>query len=222
MLRRKSPAQVARLMDISDALATLNVQRFRDWSPKFTPLNARPAVMAFDGDVYDGLRGRELPASDLAWAQDHIRILSGLYGVLRPFDLLQPYRLEMGTTLKVGKHDNLYQYWGTRIAEHFNRELEADRTPVVINLASQEYGKAVDRKALRARIIDCVFEEQKADGWRVISFPAKRARGMMARYAIQHRVETPRKLEGFKEEGYAFDPAASREDRLVFRRRTPT
>lgn len=222
VLRRKSPAQLSKLMDISGALATLNAQRFHDWSPKFTPLNARPAVLAFDGDVYDGLRARELPAADLAWAQDHLRMLSGLYGVLRPFDLLQPYRLEMGTALKVGKHDNLYQYWGTRIADCLNRQLAADKTPVVINLASQEYAKAVDRAALRARVIDCVFEEQKADGWRIVGFSAKRARGLMARYAIQQRVQTPRKLEGFQLEGYAFDAAASREDRLVFRRRTAT
>ena len=222
VLRKKSPGQLSKLMDISGALATLNAERYQAWSPKFTPLNARPAALAFDGDVYDGLRARELPPADLAWAQDHVRILSGLYGVLRPLDLLQPYRLEMGTSLKVGRHGNLYQYWGTRVAECLNRQLAADKTPVVINLASQEYAKVVDRGALRARMIDCVFEEQKADGWRIVGFSAKRARGLMARFAIQQRLETPRRLEGFQAEGYAFAPAVSREDRLVFRRRMAT
>jgi cytoplasmic iron level regulating protein YaaA (DUF328/UPF0246 family) len=148
-----------------------------------------------------------------------LRILSGLYGVLRPLDWMQPYRLEMGTALKVGTTANLYQYWGSRIAEHLNRVLAADKTPVVINLASQEYARSVDRKALKARVIDCVFEEWKPGGWKVISFPAKKARGLMARYAIMQRVETPRKLERFNLEGYAFDAADSQPERLVFRRR---
>jgi len=219
VLRRKSPQEVAGLMDLSDPLAALNVARYQAWSPKFTARNARQAVLAFDGDVYDGLRARELGAADLAWAQDHLRILSGLYGVLRPMDWMQPYRLEMGTALKVDAAPNLYRYWGSRIAECLNEVLAADKTPVVINLASQEYFKAVDRKALGARVIDCVFEEWKPDGWKVISFPAKKARGLMARYAIRHRIETPRRLERFDLEGYAFDAAASQPDRLVFRRR---
>ena len=133
---------------------------------------------------------------------------------------MQPYRLEMGTSLRVGAASNLYQYWGSRIAENLNAVLAADKTPVVINLASQEYFKAVDRKTLKARVIDCVFEEWRPGGWKIISFSAKKARGLMARYAIVKRVETPRKLENFNLEGYAFDPAASEPDRLVFRRRT--
>jgi hypothetical protein len=220
VLRRQSPQQIASLMDISDPLAALNVARYQAWSPKFTERNARQAVFAFNGDVYDGLRGRELGATDLAWAQQHLRILSGLYGLLRPLDLLQPYRLEMGTALKVGAAANLYQYWGSRLAEALNVALAADKTPVVINLASQEYSRAVDRKALKARMIDCVFEEWRGNGWKIVSFSAKKARGLMARYAITHRVETPRRLERFDLEGYAFDPTASQPERLVFRRRT--
>jgi cytoplasmic iron level regulating protein YaaA (DUF328/UPF0246 family) len=220
VLRRKSPQQLASLMDISDPLAALNAARFQAWSAKFTERNARQAVLAFDGDVYDGLQARQLKPADLDWAQQHLRILSGLYGVLRPLDWMQPYRLEMGTTLQVGDTPNLYRYWGSRIAEHLNQLLEADKTPVVVNLASQEYFRSVDRKVLKARVIDCVFEEWKPGGWRVISFPAKKARGLMARYAILKRVETPRKLEAFNLEGYDFDKAASQPERLVFRRRT--
>jgi cytoplasmic iron level regulating protein YaaA (DUF328/UPF0246 family) len=220
VLRRKSPRQLAGLMEISDPLAALNAARYQAWSPKFTERNARQAILAFDGDVYDGLQARQLTAQDLDWAQQHLRMLSGLYGVLRPLDWMQPYRLEMGTGLKVGRAANLYQYWGSRIAEHLNATLAADKTPVVVNLASQEYARAVDRKALKARVIDVVFEEWKPAGWKIISFSAKKARGLMARYAIMQRVETPRKLEQFNLEGYAFDPAASQPERLVFRRRT--
>jgi cytoplasmic iron level regulating protein YaaA (DUF328/UPF0246 family) len=222
VLRRKSPAQLAGLMDISDQLATLNAARYAAWSPKFTQRNSRQAVLAFDGDVYDGLRGRELALADLEWAQQHVRILSGLYGVLRPLDWMQPYRLEMGTSLRVGAAANLYQYWGGRIADHLNQQLRADKTPVVINLASQEYAKVVDRSVLKARMIDCVFEEWKDGGYKVVSFFAKKARGLMARHAITQRVETPRRLEEFRLDGYAFDATASRDDRLVFRRRTTT
>jgi cytoplasmic iron level regulating protein YaaA (DUF328/UPF0246 family) len=220
LLKPKAPAEIAALMDLSSALATLNVARFGAWSTTFDDDNSKPAVLAFDGDVYDGLDAKSLALEDLAWAQRHVAILSGLYGVLRPLDRLQPYRLEMGTALKVGEAANLYQYWGARIAEFLNAELAADKTPVVINLASQEYFRSVDRKALKARVIECVFEEWKPGGWKVISFPAKKARGLMARYAIMHRVETPRRLENFNLGGYAFDPAASQPERLVFRRRT--
>ncbi len=219
VLRRQSPQQLATLMEISDPLAALNAARYQAWTPKFTARNARQAILAFDGDVYDGLQARQLQPADLEWAQQHLRMLSGLYGVLRPLDWMQPYRLEMGTALKVGAAANLYQYWGSRIAEHLNALLAADKTPVVVNLASQEYFKAVDRKALKARVIDCVFEEWKPGGWKIVSFSAKKARGLMARYAIMKRVETPRKLENFNLEGYAFDPAASQPERLVFRRR---
>lgn len=220
VLKKKSPQQIAQLMDISDALSGLNVARYQAWSPKFTARNSRQAVLAFNGDVYDGLQARSLQPSDLDWAQQRIRILSGLYGVLRPLDWMQPYRLEMGTPLAVGNARNLYQFWGSDIAECLNRQLAADKTPVVVNLASQEYFKSVDRKALKARVVECVFEEWKGGSYKVVSFFAKKARGLMARYAIMKRIETPRRLESFNLDGYAFDAAASQPDRLVFRRKT--
>jgi uncharacterized protein len=219
VLRKKTPAQVARLMALSDSLASLNVARYQAWSPRFTARNAKQAVLAFNGDVYDGLAAKTLRPADLDWAQEHVCILSGLYGVLRPLDWIQPYRLEMGTALEVGGARNLYQFWDTRIADYLNRRLAADKTPVVVNLASQEYAKAVDRQVLKGRVVDCVFEEWKGGGYKIISFSAKKARGLMTRYAIEHRIDTPRKLQGFDLEGYAFDPGASRADRMVFRRK---
>ncbi len=219
VLRRKSPQDIASLMDLSDKLAALNAARYEAWSPKFTASNSRQALLAFDGDVYDGLSARTLQPADLEWAQSHVAILSGLYGVLRPLDRMQPYRLEMGTALKVGAAANLYQYWGAQIAQCLNEQLAADKTPVVVNLASQEYFKAVDLKTLQARVIECVFEDWRDGRYKIISFFAKKARGLMARYAITHRVATPKKLEGFNLEGYAFDAAASEPDRLVFRRK---
>jgi uncharacterized protein len=218
VLRKKSPQQIAELMHLSDALSSLNAARYEAWTSSFTARNSKQAVLAFDGDVYGGLDAKTLKPQDLDWAQAHVCILSGLYGVLRPLDRMQPYRLEMGTQLKTPRGSNLYQFWGPRIAEHLNTRLQGDATPVVINLASQEYFKAVDRKVLKARVIDCVFEELRDGKHKVISFMAKRARGLMARYAVKHRILTPRKLEAFNLEGYAFDASASRPDRLVFRR----
>jgi uncharacterized protein len=219
LLREYSPQQIAELMDLSDQLAGLNVARYQAWSPKFTAKNSRQAVLAFNGDVYDGLDARTLKPEDLAWAQEHVCILSGLYGVLRPLDWMQPYRLEMGTALQNPKGQNLYKFWGTQIADYLNERLQADKTPVVVNLASQEYFKAVDTKTLKARVIECVFEDWKGGQYKVISFFAKRARGLMARYAIGKRLTTPRQLEKFNLDGYAYDAAASQADRLVFRRK---
>jgi len=218
VLRRKSKRQVAGLMDLSDKLAALNVARYAAWTPEHTDSNARQAVLAFNGDVYDGLQAATLADKDLAWAQDHLCILSGLYGLLRPLDRIQPYRLEMGTGLTVGKARNLYQYWGGGIAEALNARLDNEPSRVVVNLASQEYFRSVDLKRLDARVVECVFEDCKAGQYKVISFFAKKARGLMARYAIQHRVRTPKGLEAFDLDGYAFSPAASAADRLVFRR----
>lgn len=227
LLKPKTPPQIAELMGLSDALATLNVARYQAWSPRFTSHNAKQAVLAFNGDVYEGLDAKTLKPQDLDWAQQHLCILSGLYGVLRPLDRMQPYRLEMGTALANPKGQDLYRFWGPQIAEHLNQRLRADLSPVVVNLASQEYFKAVDRKALKARVIECVFEEWKPDAknaatggqYKVISFYAKRARGLMARYAITQRVVTPKKLESFKLDGYVFDKSVSALDRLVFRRK---
>ena len=217
-LRKKSWRQIAKLMDLSQNLAELNVARYAAWSDQFTLHNAKQAALAFDGDVYDGLVAKTLSKDDLNWAQDHLCILSGLYGLLRPLDLMQPYRLEMGTTLKVGRANNLYQYWGGRIAEHLNDRLKADAEPVVLNLASQEYFKVVNTKVINATVVECVFEDFKNGEYKVISFFAKRARGAMARFAVTHRISQVRNLEEFAAGGYAFAPKVSHSQRLVFRR----
>jgi len=218
LLREQSPQQVARLMSLSDPLASLNVARYQAWSASHTQKNSRPAVLAFNGDVYQGLDVRTLEPAGLDWLQQHLCILSGLYGVLRPLDRMQPYRLEMGTRLATEQGANLYQFWGTQITDHLNERLATEREPVVVNLASQEYFKAVDRKRLQARVINCVFEDYKGGRYKVISFLAKRARGLMARWAAQHKAGKPAQLTGFDLEGYAFAPAASDADRLVYRR----
>ena len=218
LLRPLQPSQVAGLMDLSDDLARLNVARYAAWQPQATPANSRPAVLAFDGDVYGGLAAYTLRPAQLDWAQQHLVILSGLYGLLRPMDRLQPYRLEMGTRLAHPGGADLYSFWGSTLAEHLNQRLAADAKPVVVNLASQEYARAVPRRALAARVVDCVFEQRRPDGYQIISFFAKRARGLMARWAVQHRVGTVRRLQQFNAEGYAYDPSASAPDRLVFRR----
>ena len=219
VLRQKSPQQIAELMDLSDALSALNVARYEAWSPKFTAKNSKQAVLAFNGDVYEGLDAKTLNAKELDWAQNHVCILSGLYGVLRPLDWMQPYRLEMGTTLQTDKGSNLYKFWGAQIANYLNERLIDEREPIIVNLASQEYFKSVDRKALKARVIECVFEDFKGGKYKIISFNAKRARGLMARYAVQNRITHPEGLLGFDLEGYAYDSAVSEPDRLVFRRK---
>ena len=219
VLKPKTPQEISRLMKLSDALAGLNVARYEAWSPSFSAKNSRQAVLAFNGDVYGGLNAKTLSEAQLDWAQNHVCILSGLYGVLRPLDWMQPYRLEMGTALATSHGKNLYQFWGSQISAYLNERAAADTSPVIVNLASQEYFKAVDRKALKARVVSCVFEEFRGDGYKVISFMAKRARGLMVRYAVEHKLVTVKKLQEFDAEGYRFDPAVSELDRLVFRRR---
>jgi uncharacterized protein len=219
VLKTKTPQQISTLMKLSDALSGLNVARYQKWSPKFTAKNSRQAALAFNGDVYGGLDAKTLSEAQLGWAQDHVCILSGLYGVLRPLDWMQPYRLEMGTALATAQGNNLYQFWGSQIASYLNERAAADTSPVVVNLASEEYFKAVDRKALKPRVVNCVFEEYKAGKYKIISFHAKRARGLMVRHAIEKKAGSVKKLEGFDAEGYAFDAAVSQPDRLVFRRR---
>ena len=219
LLKRKTPQEISSLMKLSDALAGLNVARYGSWSPKFSAKNSKQAVLAFNGDVYEGLNGKTLSEAQLGWAQQHVCILSGLYGVLRPLDWMQPYRLEMGTALATEHGKNLYQFWGSQISAYLNQRAAVDTSPVIVNLASQEYFKAVDRKALIPRVVSCVFEEFRGDSYKVISFMAKRARGLMVRYAVEHQLVTVKKLQGFDAEGYCFDPAASELDRLVFRRR---
>ena len=219
LLQRKSPQDISSLMKLSDALAGLNVARYAAWSPRFSAKNSKQAVLAFNGDVYEGLSAKTLSASQLDWAQEHVCILSGLYGVLRPLDWMQPYRLEMGTALANDHGKNLYQFWGAQISAYLNERAAADTSPVIVNLASQEYFKAVDRKALKPRVVSCVFEEFRGDGYKVISFMAKRARGLMVRYAVEKQLVSVKKLEGFNAEGYRFEPAVSEPDRLVFRRK---
>jgi len=217
-LKKKTPKQIAELMDLSEALSTLNADRYKAWSPQFSDKNARPAVLAFNGDVYEGLDAKTLKLKELQWAQDHVAILSGLYGVLRPLELMQPYRLEMGTSLNHGKNKNLYQFWGTQIAEYLNQQLSKDKDPVIVNLASQEYFKSVDCKVLQARVVECVFQDFKNGQYKIISFFAKRARGLMARFAIEHKVKTTEQLKAFNSEAYAFAADISQPDTLVFRR----
>ena len=219
VLRGRSVQNIAELMHLSDKLASLNVARYLAWRPKYSAKNAKQAVLAFDGDVYTGLDAATLKSDDLLWAQDHLTILSGLYGVLRPLDWIQPYRLEMGTQLQTGKAHNLYGFWGKQIAQHLNKCLTTQNESIVVNLASQEYFKAVDLQTLKARVVECVFEDYKNGQYKVISFLAKRARGLMARFAAQHSISHPAQLEGFDLEGYAFVPSASSPDRLVFRRK---
>lgn len=219
VLRTKSAQDIATLMGLSDPLAGLNAARYQAWVPTFDTHNAKQAVLAFNGDVYEGLNAKTLSETELAWAQDHVCILSGLYGVLRPLDLMQPYRLEMGTRLATTKGSNLYQFWGSQIADYLNQRAQADASPVVINLASEEYFKSVAKKVLQPRVVTCVFEEHRGAGqYKVISFMAKRARGLMVRYAVQHRAATPEALRGFDLEGYAYQPTLSSPDALVFRR----
>jgi cytoplasmic iron level regulating protein YaaA (DUF328/UPF0246 family) len=219
LLRPKAAGEVAALMALSDALATLNVQRYGAWQPAHTPLNSKPALLAFAGDVYDGLQAGTLRAADLDWAQRHVLILSGLYGLLRPLDRLQPYRLEMGTALANPRGRDLYAWWGDRIADEINQRLHGERSRVVLNLASQEYARAALRPALQAPVIDCVFEDWKDGQYKLISFFAKRARGLMARHVIDRRLRGPAGLKDFNSDGYAYAPAVSAPDRLVFRRR---
>jgi len=219
LLKTKSPQDISSLMKLSDALSGLNVARYQAWSKKFTTENSKQSVLAFNGDVYEGLNAKTLKAAQLDWAQAHLCILSGLYGVLRPLDLMQPYRLEMGTALRTENGSNLYQFWGSQISHYLNERAAAQTTPVIVNLASEEYFKVVDLTTLKARVVSCVFEDYKNGDYKIISFHAKRARGLMVRYAIENKAATVKKLEGFNAEGYAFEAGLSAPDRLVFRRR---
>ncbi|RKT58250.1 hypothetical protein DFR40_2194 [Azonexus fungiphilus] len=218
-LRALSPADIAQLMDLSDPLALLNYNRYADWSLPFTPDNAKQAVLAFDGDVYDGLAAKTLSAADLDFAQQHVRILSGLYGILKPLDLMQPYRLEMGTKFKNRAGKDLYAFWGETLLEAINAELDAMPQPVAVNLASEEYFKAAIGRKFKGRLIQPVFEDWKNGRYKIISFFAKRARGLMTRYVVLNRLTDPEGLKAFASDGYAFAPEASDATSWVFRRR---
>jgi cytoplasmic iron level regulating protein YaaA (DUF328/UPF0246 family) len=218
ILRLRSSVEIGHLMSLSDKLSALNVARYGAWRVKASKVNAKQAILAFNGDVYEGLDAASLPDQALLWAQEHVAVLSGLYGVLRPLDLLQPYRLEMGTQLENPLGKNLYHYWQNRIATHLNTYQKNTKEAVVVNLASQEYFKAVDTSQLNARLVECVFQEQRAGTYKIISFMAKRARGLMARFAIEHRVNRTEDLKSFTAEGYAYCKAESTDARFVFRR----
>ena len=218
LLRKLDVPQLAQLMSISDKLATLNVARNAEWSETFTLDNAKPAILAFNGDVYEGFDAKSMSVSDLKQAQARVRILSGLYGILRPLDLLQAYRLEMGTALNNPKGKDLYAFWGEQLVKQLNAELATHKHKVLINLASEEYFKAIPLKALDVPVVAPVFKDKKSGSYKIISFHAKRARGLMARYAITERIHSPHGLTQFNSEGYAYAPQVSSRERLVFRR----
>lgn len=218
-MRGFSAADLARLMKVSDRIAELNVERFQRWRQPMPKNAARPAVFAFMGDVYTGLQAASLSADALDRARHQLRILSGLYGVLRPFDLMLPYRLEMGTKVDTARGANLYQFWGGRISESLNADLRAQGDDILVNLASNEYFRAVDRNVLQARVVTPVFEDEKNGVFKVIGFHAKKARGLMAAWILERGVGRVEELEGFDVAGYRFSARDSSGDTLVFRRR---
>ena len=217
-LQKLSPQDVAKLMGLSDQLAALNVGRYRDWSKKFTAENSKPAIYAFDGDVYDGFDVKTLNSKDVAFAQDHIRILSGLYGALKPLDLMQAYRLEMGTSFKNARGKDLYAFWGSRVTDSLKKVLEKQKKPVLLNLASEEYFKVLQPKELDCPVIAPVFQDAKDCKYKIISFYAKRARGLMARYVVENRITDPADLKGFNVDGYKYFAAESTLEKPIFRR----
>ena len=217
-LKKLSPQEVANLMGLSDQLAALNVGRYRDWSKKFTDENSKPAIYAFDGDVYDGFDVKTLKAKSIDFAQDHVRILSGLYGALRPLDLMQPYRLEMGTSFKNARGKDLYAFWGERVTDSLKSVLEKQKKPVLLNLASEEYFKVLQAKNLECPVISPVFQDGKDGKYKIISFYAKRARGLMARYVVENRITDPADLKGFNLDGYKYVASESKPEKPLFRR----
>ncbi|MDR2060137.1 MAG: peroxide stress protein YaaA [Acinetobacter sp.] len=216
--RKLSASEIASLMTVSEKIATLNVERFRDWNADFDFSNARQALFAFKGDVYTGLDAYHLNDQDIDFAQQHLRILSGLYGLLRPLDLMMPYRLEMGTKLKNSRGHNLYEFWGSIITDQINQDLAEIDAKVLVNLASDEYYKSVNEKKIQAEIIKPVFLDQKNGKYKVISFYAKKARGLMARYLIENKLSQVEQLKAFDSEGYYFDAESSSDKELVFKR----
>ncbi|MGR5463286.1 peroxide stress protein YaaA [Photobacterium damselae] len=216
--RELTPMDIARLMKVSDKIAGLNAARFAEWVPTFTPENARPAMFAFKGDVYTGLAAETMTDEQIAYAQQHFRMLSGLYGLLRPLDLMQPYRLEMGTKLENPRGANLYQFWGNIITDKVNLALAEQGDDILVNLASNEYFKSVKPKQVKGTIITPVFKDAKKGQYKVISFYAKKARGLMARYIIDKQIDSIEKLKEFDAAGYYFVAAESTATELVFKR----
>lgn len=217
-LKKLSPQELADLMGLSDQLAALNVGRYRDWSKKFTEENSKPAIYAFDGDVYDGFDVKSLSSKGVEFAQEHIRILSGLYGSLRPLDLMQPYRLEMGTAFKNSRGRDLYAFWGEQVTDSLKKILEKQKRPALLNLASEEYFKVLQARKFDCPVIAPVFQDEKDGKYKIISFYAKRARGLMARYVVDNRITDPADLKGFNLDGYKYYPSESTPEKPIFRR----
>lgn len=220
-LRGYAPRDLVDLMGISDKLGELNAERYLSWQTPFTKKNAKQAVLAFKGDVYTGLEADRFSTADLTWAQAHLRILSGLYGLLRPLDLMQPYRLEMGTKLATAQGNSLYEFWGDKLSKAVNRQLTTLGSDVVVNLASNEYFKAINNDALKARIITPIFKDLKNGKYKIISFYAKKARGSMTAYIIRNQLQEASQLENFDVDGYRFSPQDSTLEQLVFLRDNP-
>lgn len=220
-LRKFSATDLKNLMGINDKIAETNRARYKSWSRDFPPENSRQAILAFMGDVYRGLDARSLNSRDLNYAQSHLRILSGLYGVLRPLDLIQPYRLEMGTQFTTSRGPDLYRFWGSRLAESLNEQAHSVRTRYLVNLASIEYFDSVGGDALDLDVITPVFKERLRGQYRVLGFIAKKSRGMMARYIIRNRIKNPEDLRAFDAGGYAFNEGMSSGGKFVFTRDKP-
>ena len=212
VLKNKTQVQISKLMTLSDKLSELNFDRFQAFNTPFSLDNAKQALLAFKGDVYNGIDAPSLSLEDLKFAQNNVRMISGLYGVLRPLDLIQPYRLEMGTKLSNKNGSNLYDYWGSKISKVLN----GDEKDLIINLASNEYFKSIDKKVLKAQILDIVFKEKKNDTYKVIGIYAKRARGLMVNYIIRNRITDPKALKNFSDEGYHYDEALSSDSSWVY------
>lgn len=217
-VRPLSPQAIANLMHVSDKIALLNAERNAQWHTPFTPQNAKAALYLFNGDVYEGIDAHHRSEAEINYIHQHVRILSGLYGILRPLDLIQPYRLEMGTPLANSRGKNLYQFWGERITEQLNASLNQTNSNIIVNVASQEYFKVIQPKKLNARIITPVFQDEKNGRHKIISFYAKRARGLMVRYAAENAIDDVEQLKAFDLEGYRFNAAASADEQWVFQR----
>jgi len=217
-LKEYSPADLASLMHLSDKLAVLNSTRYENWSRPFSLKNAKQAVLAFKGDVYTGLDAENLSEPEDSFAQAHLRILSGLYGVIKPFDLIQPYRLEMGTKLGTQRGKDLYAFWGNKITDSLNADLDSSQTDTLVNLASNEYFKSIKTKQLKAKIITPVFKDEKNGKYKVISFYAKKARGLMVRFIVQNNIQAPEQIKQFNVGGYSFNKAMSSDKDWVFTR----
>ncbi len=215
-LQKFSAAQISQLMKISDNLAQLNFERFQNFKTPFTITNSKPAIFVFDGDVYDGIDIEKYTQQDLDFAQQHLRILSGLYGVLRPLDLMQAYRLEMSTALKNGKNKNLYQFWQEKITNYFNEELKNDNEKIILNLASEEYFSAIDAKKINGKIINVIFKEKKGSDYKIVGIFAKKARGLMTDFVIKNKITKISKIKEFNIGGYKFMEKFSDENNFLF------